>query len=255
MKNLFTPNRGVELIHAGRVAASGAWRTALGCHSHHELICVLRGCLRARNGKQQLEGRPGDLLLYPQGVMHEERADESGPLEILFMGFRCAYGGRRELSLLRDTHRRVAEILRWLHEDTLEGGAMPRAEKQSLLSAILEGISHAETADALPDWVRRVRRRLLADLSRPATLEELAQTAGMSQFHFLRRYKTATGRTPMADMRMMRLQHARQLIQVTSLPIKEIASLAGFGSLQSMTRAFTRDLGTPPARLRGGAGV
>jgi AraC family transcriptional regulator of arabinose operon len=81
-------------------------------------------------------------------------------------------------------------------------------------------------------------------------VNDLARDAGMSKFHFIRRYRQMTGVTPMADVRSMRVQHARQLIIGTSLPLKEIAELAGQSDVYSLSRAFRQCLDITPSSLR-----
>ena len=78
----------------------------------------------------------------------------------------------------------------------------------------------------------------------------LARRAGMSDRSFLRRYPAATGLTPGRAVERMRVEAARRLLGDTGMPAKRIAERCGFGSPETMRRAFLRVLGVPPADYR-----
>jgi transcriptional regulator GlxA family with amidase domain len=54
----------------------------------------------------------------------------------------------------------------------------------------------------------------------------------------------------MADVRAMRVHHARQLILGSAVPLKEVAGLTGLGNEYSLSRTFRQCLGIPPGKLR-----
>ena len=72
----------------------------------------------------------------------------------------------------------------------------------------------------------------------------------MSKYHFLRRYKDLAGRTPIQDLTAIRMDHARKLIQTTSLPLKKIACMSGLGNEYHLSRLFRRHLNTAPSQFR-----
>ncbi|WP_132253753.1 GlxA family transcriptional regulator [Methylobacterium segetis] len=94
---------------------------------------------------------------------------------------------------------------------------------------------------------------LAADLSVP----RLAARAGMSLRSFGRHYQSATGRSPAEAVEDLRIEAARRLLTDTRLPVKQVAARCGFGSEETLRRAFLRRLGVSPqdyrARFSGGA--
>jgi transcriptional regulator GlxA family with amidase domain len=70
------------------------------------------------------------------------------------------------------------------------------------------------------------------------TVDELARRAGLSRAHFIRRYKQAAQRTPMQDLRMIRVELARELLLTTDLPLKAIAARTGFCDEYHLSRTF-----------------
>ena len=72
----------------------------------------------------------------------------------------------------------------------------------------------------------------------------------MTKYHFLRRYRALTGKTPMEDVRAIRLDFARNLILTTDLPLKLIAVQAGLGDAYQLSRLFRKHLNLAPSALR-----
>ncbi|MGI3902833.1 MAG: GlxA family transcriptional regulator [Janthinobacterium lividum] len=85
----------------------------------------------------------------------------------------------------------------------------------------------------------------------------LAREAGMSQRSFLRHYPATTGLTPARAVERLRIEAARHLLCETMAPIKRVAQRCGFGTDETMRRAFLRVFGASPQdyRERFGIGV
>jgi transcriptional regulator GlxA family with amidase domain len=81
-------------------------------------------------------------------------------------------------------------------------------------------------------------------------LDDLARKAGMSKYHFVRLYKKLSGRTPMNDVRMIRVEAARDLIITTDLPLKTIATRVGLGNEYYLCRVFRQAFKVPPGYFR-----
>ncbi len=87
------------------------------------------------------------------------------------------------------------------------------------------------------------------NLDRPLDIEELAGRAGQSPRTFHRRFTAATKKTPAAFVEALRLDRARTLLG-EGAPLKRAAAVAGFGSADRLTRAFTRAFGVSPSTWR-----
>ena len=71
------------------------------------------------------------------------------------------------------------------------------------------------------------REWALTVLSRPVTLDELAQHARMSVRTFTRRFQAEMGTTPGRWLTRQRIEHARRLLETTDLAMDRIAAEAG----------------------------
>lgn len=79
-------------------------------------------------------------------------------------------------------------------------------------------------------------------------LDELAAVAGMSKFHFLRRFRAMTGLTPGQYQRRLRIEAAKQALRAGESP-SQVALAFGFVDQSHFTRAFRSSTGLTPARF------
>jgi len=82
------------------------------------------------------------------------------------------------------------------------------------------------------------------------TLDEYAKMCNMSKFHFLRVFKSVTGSSPLEYRNKIRLDHAKELLEATSLPINEIGNNVGYSSGPYFCDAFKRKYGLSPTQYR-----
>ena len=193
----------------------------------------------------------GDVVLYPAKTRHLDWADAEAPAECLWSGFACPFNEQPTgMVVLREPRARIAEIASWMIEDTLDGREPAHPELRAMLVAILAEFERGITEAYQAPWVKQVQEHIQTHLAGGLSLQTLAQVARLSPYHFLRMYKRATGHTPMAAVRAMRLHRARHLLVSTRLPLKEVASQSGLGNAYAMDGLFRRCLGIPPGRLR-----
>lgn len=102
----------------------------------------------------------------------------------------------------------------------------------------------------LPPWaLQRIGRYLDEHLGDNVRLDDLARVAAVSRFHFARCFRSSTGESPMAYLRRLRVERAKQLLALGGQPISDIAIAVGFYDQSHFTRQFTRLVGTTPARF------
>ncbi|MEQ8594113.1 MAG: GlxA family transcriptional regulator [Parvibaculum sp.] len=119
---------------------------------------------------------------------------------------------------------------------------LKRPGGQSQFSAALTLQDQGGRFDGLHGW-------MMENLHRPLALPDLAAAAGMSERNFSRRYRQETGQTPARAVEDLRIETARRLLE-QDLPIARVASRCGFGSEETLRRAFLRKLGVTPQAYR-----
>src|SRR5262249_18322992 len=68
--------------------------------------------------------------------------------------------------------------------------------------------------------------------------------------HLARLFIAETGATPARFVERARVEAARDLLEAGRTPVETVAGAAGFGSAETMRRAFVRVLGVGPAEYR-----
>lgn len=103
-----------------------------------------------------------------------------------------------------------------------------------------------------PAALRRVQLFVEANLERSVHLSDLAERAGLSEFHFARAFKTSMAVTPRAFVESRRIARARELLRASDHSLAQIAVETGFGTQSRFTTTFRRATGFTPATYRRG---
>ncbi len=98
--------------------------------------------------------------------------------------------------------------------------------------------------------VTRVIRMLERDRTGGGGLSQMAETAGLSPYHFLRTFQRLTGSTPHQYLMRQRLRHAAVRLATEPARVIDIALGSGFGDLSNFNRAFRTEFGAAPLGYR-----
>lgn len=106
----------------------------------------------------------------------------------------------------------------------------------------------AQTADREPlrDLQTWIGEHPEADLSVPA----LARRVAMSPRNFARVFTREVGMTPARFVESVRVEAARRRLEESASGVDSVAAACGFGTAESMRRAFLRIVRVPPAAYR-----
>ena len=77
-------------------------------------------------------------------------------------------------------------------------------------------------------------------------LDNIADEAYFSKFHFIRLFKTIYNRTPHQYLTIVRIEKAKIFLK-TAVPISEVCFAVGFDSISSFTGLFKRTVGITPS--------
>lgn len=98
--------------------------------------------------------------------------------------------------------------------------------------------------------IQRTMSYIETNLSNNLSVDELADIAGFSKYHFLRVFKNETGRRLSEHIQNRRMAKAAKLLLFTQLNILDIALMYQFESQEAFTRAFKKEYNLPPGRYR-----
>lgn len=100
-----------------------------------------------------------------------------------------------------------------------------------------------------PARFERVVEYLRAHLAERVVLDDLAALAGLSPFHFLRRFRAHYHVTPQQMLMALRLYQAKRLLAAGAAPAT-VAADTGLSDQAHLTRAFAQRYGITPARYQ-----
>lgn len=219
----------------------------------HLLHLVVEGAYALRTNLREYAVRAGDVVYY-----HETEDVEwlGGRTDVVFysVGFLAP-----KLAPLPPERRvfRSNKKLRAAFERLWKAGGTVAEPRRSVaiyaaLYAIIEALgwpSDDRTADAEDlGWSgieKTVRER---KLFRP-TIDELAKISGMSRASVVRAARKATGKSPGARMREIRMHEARGLLLYSGQNVSQVADYLGYRRMHEFSREFARYFGVPPSSL------
>ena len=253
----------------------------LHVHNFHELVLVRRG-----SGIHLTEGgefpiRRGDVFLIRPGVMHTycnvngleianmlfippelqlplgELADTEGYHLLFSPGSRIRkfHSERGGIQLTESGMRRAEELIgaMVLEQQRRTPGwkYFVRLHFMTLLGLVCRTCpEEPEAVEGEFERLSRVVDYIESHYAEPITLETLAALGGCSKSTLIRLFRHAFASTPIGYLLEFRLEHGREQLEKSALPISEIALRNGFPDSNYFTKLFHRRYGRSPREHR-----
>ena len=112
------------------------------------------------------------------------------------------------------------------------------------------GVAHGFGGAHPDEDIIRTQLWLQENFAQEIRFAQIAKKFDMSVRSLNRRFKAATGETPLQYLHNMRIQTAKDLLQTSNLSIGEIAYRTGYQDMAHFTRLFKRILGVTPSQYR-----
>ena len=125
---------------------------------------------------------------------------------------------------------------------------MPRAWQAGFAVVPLKTEHNDEAISTAQDWLHQ-------NFHRPFPLEAPAHRAGMSLRNFVRRFKQATGDSPLAYLQKLRIAAAKRLLESNHRTMQEISDAVGYQDVAFFRSLFQRHTGVSPSVYREKFGV
>jgi transcriptional regulator GlxA family with amidase domain len=144
--------------------------------------------------------------------------------------------------------------LAWVEEDC--GSAIAHAVARELVLFLRRPGGQPQLSTSLVAQASEMRALqelqlwIVENLRKRHSVEDLAARVSMSVRNFERVFTREVGATPSQYVLHVRVEACRRLLEHSDKGLKQIANAAGFGSADSMRRAFVRLLGLTPQCYR-----
>lgn len=235
-------------------------------HDDYLLIYCLEGAGKleyGEKGKRRII-RPGDLIVLPRNTPHHYWTEQKNPWSIYWIHFDGSLaqdfldqleteGDSPVLSLgihsrlvtdfeaLLDARQARHHLASYLHSAN---------QLRQLLThiALLRPLARQQQEEALD--LEKVHSLMQTRLHEQLDVDTLAAAVSLSKFHFIKKYKTLTGTTPINHFIQLKIERACHLLDVTNKGIKEIAWAVGYEDAYYFSRIFRKMMGISPTRYR-----
>lgn len=98
--------------------------------------------------------------------------------------------------------------------------------------------------------IDKIKQYINEHLSEDISIQNMAECAGYSKYHFTRIFRSITGLTPGRYLNRIRIERAKQLLIETNLPLDYIAHKTGFKSLSAFVTSYKKLTGYTPGHFR-----
>lgn len=245
-------------------AAGHFMRRAVGVDQSILIYCVKgAGWCEITGNRHKIQ--PGELLVLQAGTPHAYGADDNHPWTIFWVHFK----GENSLPLLTELEISKPRPILWLGENP---------KLLVLFEELLEALEHGYATShllyasqiltylvGLIIWVhhRGLEGNLTATqkvvqsiaymkqhLDQPATAASFAALANLSESHYRSLFRRQTGYAPMDYYIRLRMHKACQLLDTTTLSVKEIARQVGYKDALYFSHAFKTVIELSPTQYR-----
>jgi AraC-like DNA-binding protein len=221
-----------------------------------------RGTLRFDD--EQYELHPGDamLLTVPENHLYFFPPD-SDHWEFIFVTMH----GSEIMRLFRDLRKYTGPVVSFKDDSetvkmawdiiessktsTITSKYESSAIAYSFIMSMLDYIKPVESgAGGRPEFIDKVYDYCMKNIDQQITVDDLAQIAGYSRFHFSRLFRQYEGMAPMNFLNELRVKMAIRLLQAEKLSVKETAQRCGFEDVSYFCKVFRKYQKISPGGFR-----
>lgn len=224
-----------ELVHPGPIP-------------FHELLFVLEGTVQCQCDSKTILVEPGHCLYLAAGT--ERCTSLPTGCRVAVMNF---YLYRERLALPRITRlRNMEQMLFFLHAFHA-WNVQPDPNHAAMQEVFFLIVSEVARSAANLSFSRRVeaaKEYISEHLSEELSVDCLSRLLGLNRDYFGQLFRRHEGCSVREYIAVLRIRKAMSLLQIQTLPIKEIASQVGFHDPFYFMNVFKKMVGLPPAAYR-----
>lgn len=256
----------------------------------HELLFVEAGNMRVTIGGRVYEAIPGDIILFPPGVIHSLKTH--GPVRLtqphihldfeyrsdfpdVYISFEVIKGDHPDARLFRENYwkklalpyhirpslplvsERIHELIFTIIKLQLDADAaalfsMKNAMAQILLLLLEEtGSLHSDGQETRYERIYEITNLFLErQMNTRFDLDEIALNLGYTKNYISFLYRRHFGITPAKQYEILKLNRAKEYLRQQNITVTEIADALGYPSINDFSRAFKRAEGISPSLYR-----
>ncbi|MEW4370084.1 helix-turn-helix transcriptional regulator [Paenibacillus kandeliae] len=262
----YLSNLKVELITANHSLCAPDWRELdyIPDYSKFYFICEGEGWLKI--GDQEYYPQPGELFLMPEGVKQSYSFINERPFRKYWCHFTAYAGGINLFKLLnvnpqcRPQQPEIvqhifSEMVQYAHSQEVYARLLAKSKVTELISHYMMNLTrNADTVSLKNEAVFHKLTMVLAyideHIMQNMTIEELSSILYMHPNSFIRMFKQYVGMPPIQYITRQKIENAKQMLTMTTMPIAEIAHQLGFNDTFYFSKQFKKYTGLAPSDYR-----
>jgi AraC family transcriptional regulator len=158
------------------------------------------------------------------------------------------------------TNARLSALVVAVHEEMIAGFPSGRlfldSVEQAMAIALVTGraarhrVVQMQRGGLGAARLRRVRELVDAKIEDDLSLDEMAESVGLSTAHFARMFRKSTGETPHQFVLRQRLERAKAMLRARQARVLDVAVACGFKTQQHFAQVFRGVCGVSPTEYR-----
>lgn len=249
----------------GRSATAPEYRYGPAIRAYDLIHVILHGKGTLLLNKMEYHISEGQAFFIPKGITADYFADAYDPWEYVWIG----YNGSIAALFDEQAGFSIDNPVRQLHVETnvfetmLENilpyttisisDELYRTGWLYRMLALFTDASRLAVAKAAdiaarpsPEHILELSESYIKQNFKHVSVTSLAEYLQVNRSHLFRLFKRHYGISPQQFIMDVRIKHARMLLTSTNLPIKQVATDAGFGDAHNFSRQFKKYAGLSP---------
>lgn len=245
-------------------------KSARAMHVHPdraEIVYICKGESAHIIDSDIYTAKTGDLLIYNQGIQHDERISINGSVEY----YSCGINGIKIKGLQKnfliqndivpvmccgDYANKVESIFKLIYD----GFGVPSNNSSEIIEYLMSALvslclkiireNGRHVGKNNYDTSRRIKQYIDSNYLKDISLSMISQEVGISQFYLTRLFKEKTGYAPLKYIINRRMGDAQSLLISTDMTVSKIAEAVGYDNPNYFNLLFKKTVGITPGKYR-----
>ena len=271
-ESIFTGANDPKLLYVSRIYPEASVYPRI-MHAHDdfiEILLIVSGTSQFLIHNKQHKVKPGDILIYNSGVVHDEVTGQNNQVGI----YCVAVGGLhmpnlRENALIPDDAGYVFEsgdafdelhtLMKIMFTNLSAGERYAEEYCQSLMHALLIRVLTVtgndefslKAKDEEPEVLgKRIKEYIDKHYMEPITLQDISDALNISMYYLSHVFKEMSGYSPVQYLLRRRIGEAQTLLAMTDYSILRISEMVGYETQSYFSLQFTKHVGMSPNQFR-----
>lgn len=264
--NEYSQNLNLDIKTSFEIYHEPTWKET-GAKFNHDIWVVKQGRVYVEQDGETTMLEPGDVFMHQPARLYSAHTDEEGCtfiytiFDIKLWDENIGSGninvyGKFNAESVKDEYSIYINV----HDDYMNSEFMAfyrmRAALELMLGKIVWLAKDATQAvdSSLKDKGGRmetVLRYIAENITKKLSVEEVAETVGMSEKYFISYFRKVVGESPYSYITAHKMEMAYNRLATGKYHVYEVAEMLGYSDIYTFSKAFKRYYGKSPSKMYG----